>query len=217
MPGKIKVFIADDHPIFRQGLIKILESDSCHDIIGNSGDGMEAYQKISELRPDVAILDISMPGMDGLAIVRKVREDNLPIQFIILTMYKDEAYFNEALRLGVRGYLLKENTSKELLNCIHAILDGKHYVCADLTEYLLNRKEAIDTLEKEHPQLTNLTDMERRILSLIAENKTSKEIADQLFISHRTVQNHRAHISEKLGFSGYNKLLQFALENKSYL
>jgi len=217
MSVKSKVFIADDHPIFRQGLVKILETDSYFDIIGESGDGMEAYQMIKNLLPDVAILDISMPNMNGLEIVRSVRQDNLLIEIIILTMYKDDEYFNEALRLGVKGYLLKENTTKELLNCVRAVLNGKHYVCPDLTDYLIHRNEVISTLEKENPLLKELTDMERRILRLIAENKTSKEIAAELFISHRTVQNHRAHICEKLGFIGYNKLLQFALENKSYL
>jgi len=212
-----KVFIADDHPIFRQGLVKILETDTKFDIIGESGDGVEAYKMIQDLKPEVAILDISMPNMSGLEIVRRIQQDNLLIEFIILTMYKDEEYFNEALRLGVKGYLLKENTTKELINCVHAVLNGKHYVCPDLTDYLLHRNKVINTFEKENPLLNELTDMEKRILRLIAENKTSKEIAAQLFVSHRTVQNHRAHICEKLGFNGYNKLLQFALENKSYI
>jgi len=217
MSEKIKLLIADDHPIFRAGIVKILEEDQSFTVVGQFGDGGTAFERIEDLQPDIAILDISMPKMDGMEIVKRAKQQQFKTEFIILTMYKDQEYFNEAMRLGAKGYLLKENTSTDLINCIHAIVKGKHYVCADLTEYLLQRKTKINTMQKEYPTLNKLTDMEKRVLRLIAENRTSKEIADQLFISHRTVQNHRAHICEKMGFNGYNKLLQFALENKTYL
>ena len=217
MPAQTKIFIADDHQIFRQGLIKLLETENTLDIVGESGDGAEALQMVRDLKPAIAILDISMPNMNGLEIVKQLKKDQLGTEFIILTMYDDEEYFNEALDCGVKGYLLKDNAIADLLRCVRCVTQGKYYVSPLVSDYLVNREEKITRLKSEYPGLANLTAKEKRILKLIAENKTSKEIAEALFISFRTVQNHRTHISEKLDFKGHHKLLQFALENKTYL
>ncbi|NOZ63178.1 MAG: response regulator transcription factor [Calditrichaeota bacterium] len=212
-----KILIADDHTIFRQGLVKILEAEKFIKIVGECGDGLEAFQKIKELLPDIAILDISMPQLSGLEIVQKIRSENLWIEFIILTMYDDEEYFNEAMDYGVKGYLLKDNAASDLIGCIKSVASDKYYVSPLISEYLINRNSKIQEMKKKNPGLINLTVTEKRILKLIAENKTSREIAELMFISVRTVQNHRTNICNKLGFKGYNKLLQFSLENKSYL
>jgi len=217
MVTEIKVFVADDHQIFRQGLLKLLETEKSITIVGESGDGLESLRMIKELNPEIAILDISMPNMNGLEIVKQIKKNDLPVEFIILTMYADEEYFNEALDRGVKGYLLKDNAIADLLICVKYVAQGKYYVSPLISEYLLNREDSIKKLRCEYPGLDGLTATEKRILKLIAENKTSKEIAAELYISHRTVQNHRTHICEKLGLKGYNKLLQFALEHKSYL
>jgi len=217
MPIQTKILIADDHQIFRQGLLKLLETEELIEIVGESGDGFEALQMIREQKPEIAILDISMPNMNGLEIIKQIRKEELPVEFIILTMYDDEEYFNEALDCGVKGYLLKDNAIADLLNCVKCVSQGKYYVSPLISEYLVNREEKVKSLRYEHPGLEKLTTMEKRILKLIAENKTSKEIATELFISHRTVQNHRMHICEKLNFKGHHRLLQFALENKAYL
>ena len=214
---EIKVFVADDHQIFRQGLLKLLESERSMKIVGESGDGLEALQMIREQKPEVAILDISMPNMNGLEIVKQIRKEELPVEFIILTMYDDEEYFNEAMDVGVKGYLLKDNAISDLLRCVKCVTQGKYYVSPLISEYLVNREEKVKQLRHEHPGLDRLTTMEKRILKLIAENKTSKGIAKELFISYRTVQNHRTRIGEKLGLKGHHKLLQFALEQKNYL
>lgn len=213
----ITVFVADDHQIFRQGLIKLLESEVSIAVVGESGDGAEALQMIQELRPDVAILDISMPNKNGLDIVKQLKKNNLATECVILTMYNEEEYFNEALDCDVKGYLLKDNAISDLLNCVKCVMQGKYYVSPLISDYLLHRDGKAKQLRCEHPGIDKLTAMEKRILKLISENKTSKEIAEQLFISPRTVENHRAHISEKLGLKGFHKLLQFAIENKSYL
>jgi DNA-binding NarL/FixJ family response regulator len=213
----ITVFVADDHQIFRQGLIKLLESERSIAIVGESGDGAEALQMIQELRPDVAILDISMPNKNGLDIVKQLKQNNLATKCVILTMYNEEEYFNEALDCGVKGYLLKDNAISDLLKCVKCVVQGKYYVSPLISEHLLHRDDKIRQLKCEHPGLDKLTTMEKRILKLIAENKTSKEIAEQLFISPRTVENHRSHICEKLGLKGHHKLLLFALEQKKYL
>lgn len=213
----MKVFIADDHPIFRQGLLKILETDPFLEIVGESGDGEEALQSLKELSPDIAVLDIAMPGRSGLEIVKETQKEGLSIHFIILTMFSEEEYFNEAMELGVKGYLLKDNAASDLLSCLKSVAEGKYYVSPSISQYLINRNARVKELDQKIPSLSELTQMEKRILTLIAENKTSKEIAAELFISYRTVQNHRNNICQKLNLKGHHKLLQFALENKSYL
>lgn len=217
MSKEIKVFVADDHQIFRQGLLKLLETEKLIQVVGESGDGFEALQMIRKLHPEIAILDISMPNMNGMEIVKQIKKDDLSMEFIILTMYDDEEYFNEALDCGVKGYLLKDNAISDLLNCVICVAQGKYYVSPLISEYLLHRDEKTKKLRCENPGLELMTKTEKRILKLIAENKTSKEIAETLFISHRTVQNHRTHICNKLDLKGHHKLLQFALENKSHL
>ncbi len=213
----MKIFIADDHPIFRQGLLKIMEADPDLEIVGESGDGEEALQLIKELKPEIAVLDISMPGKSGLEIVREIQKESLKLEFIILTMFNEEEYFDEAMDYGVKGYLLKENATSDLLSCLKSVAEGKYYVSPSISEYLINRNARSKELSKKTPSLTELTQMEKTVLKLIADNKTSKEIAAELFISYRTVQNHRNNICNKLDLKGHHKLLQFALENKSLL
>jgi len=182
----MKIFIADDHPIFRQGLLKIMEADPDLEIVGESGDGEEALQLIRSLSPDIAVLDISMPGMSGLEIVSEVRKKSLTVEFIILTMFNEEEYFDEAMDYGVKGYLLKENATSDLLSCLKSVYEGKYYVSPSMSEYLINRNAKVKELSKKAPSLAELTQMEKKVLRLIADNKTSKEIAAELFISYRT-------------------------------
>jgi len=214
---KLRVFIADDHLIFRQGLIKLLESEKSVEIVGESGDGQVAFQMIQTLQPAIAILDLCMPGLSGLEIARGIRDLQLPVEFIILTMHTDEEYFNAALDCGVKGYLLKDNAIADLLQAVSQVAAGKFYVSPLISEYLLNRVQLIKQLNTQQPGLNRLSPREKWILKLIAENKTTNEIAQQLFISPRTVENHRYHIAEKLNLKGPHKLLQFALENKIWL
>jgi len=213
----IRLVICDDHPIFRQGLIRILEQENSVKILAECGDGKQALDLIEEMKPDMAVLDISMPEMDGLEVTRYVYEHNLPTQIIILTMYDDEEFFNTAIDAGVKGYLLKDNATGDLLACIKAVADGHYYVSPTISDFLLNREKRLKSLKSDIPGIEQLTAMERKILHKIGENKTSKQIARELFISHRTVENHRQHISDKLNLHGPHKLLQFALENKSLL
>jgi len=214
---KRSVVIADDHPIFRRGLLQIIEAEPMFEIVGESGNGREALALIKQAAPDLAVLDISMPEMNGLEVVKAVEKEGMRMDFIILTMFTEEEYFDEAMDCGVKGYLLKENATSDLLRCLRAVAEGKYYVSPSISEYLIDRNRRKNELDKKLPTLTDLTEMERRILKLISDNKTSKEIAAELFISYRTVQNHRNNICQKLGFSGHNKLLQFALENKAAL
>jgi len=209
------VIICDDHPIFRKGLIQIITEIKNIEMVGECGDGNAALELIKNLKPDIAILDVLMPDKNGLEVAQQIKEDGLSTKIIILTMHSEESYFNQAMDAGVKGYLLKENASTDLKSCIKEVLAGKYYVSSLLSNLLLQRENKIRSIKNEMPTLGSLTETELKILKLIAKNKTSKEIAENLFISYRTVQNHRQHISDKLNLHGPHKLLQFAIENKS--
>ncbi len=215
MIKNVRIFIADDHPIFRQGLIRILQHEEGFEVVGEAGDGRVALHSLEEQKPDVAVLDVSMPSMSGLDIVREAASRDLPCEFVILTMYREEEYFNEAMDLGVMGYLLKENASEDLVNCLRAVARGDHFISTSVSHYLVKRLEQQNILRAGKPTIETLSPSERRVLKLISDNLTSKQIAEQLHLSYRTVQNHRMNICAKLGLEGYNKLLQFAMENKN--
>jgi len=217
MDTPFRILIADDHPIFREGLVKTIERVSMFSVIGQAGDGAEALKLIKEHRPDIAVLDVSMPIMDGLEVARRLHTDALPTEVVFLTMYKDAKYFNTALDLGVRGYLIKDSIAAELLSCLRTVSAGQYYISPAISNLLVERTRKADALAKKVPSLDKITPAERAILKLLGENHTSKEIAEKLFVSERTVENHRTHICHKLGIHGHHKLLQFALENKEVL
>jgi DNA-binding NarL/FixJ family response regulator len=215
MLAKVKVLIVDDHPLFRSGLRQVVETDLSLQLVGEAGDGESALQMIQKLKPDVAVLDVNLPGLNGLEIARKLQDKRLLTHIIILTMHKDEETCNRALDIGAKGYVLKENAVGEILKAIAAVAAGSHYLSSSISGYLVRRRSRAETLASQKPGLDDLTKAERRILKLIAGKKTSREIAVELFISPRTVEAHRANICAKLALSGSHSLLQFALENRS--
>jgi DNA-binding NarL/FixJ family response regulator len=214
MKPEISVVIADDHPVFRQGLRQIVEVESGIKVVGEAVDGAVALRMIQELRPDVAVLDINMPNMKGFEVAREVRQAGLGVRIIFLTMYDDERMFNEALNVGALGYLLKDSAISDIVGGIRAVAAGQHFISPSISGYLINRAARSTALSEQTPSLGDLTPTELRILKLIAEYKTSKEIAAQLFISYRTVENHRTSICHKLGIHGSNALIKFALEHR---
>jgi DNA-binding NarL/FixJ family response regulator len=215
MPEKIKVMIVDDHPLFRNGLRQVIDGDSSFEIVGETGDGEAALKLIHEKKPDVAVLDVNLPNLSGLDIARKLKGRRQPTHVVILTMHKEEDIINHALDLGVKGFVLKENAVEEILKAIAAVAAGEHYLSSSISGYLVRRRNRSEALAVQKPGLDDLTKAERRILRLIAEKKTSREIAAELFISPRTVEAHRANICTKLELTGSHSLLQFALENRS--
>jgi DNA-binding NarL/FixJ family response regulator len=216
-PGKIDVVIVDDHPLFRQGLRQAVEVDTRFHLAGETDNGQAALDLIRQLQPDVAVLDLNLPGMNGLEVAAALQSKKSRTHLVVLTMLKDEAAFNKALNLGVQGYVLKENAAGEILSCIAAVARGEAYVSPSLTDFLLRRRSRGDRLAAQKPGLDDLTMAEKRILKRVAAGRTNKEIAAELFISPRTVESHRANICEKLGLTGSNRLLQFALENRDAL
>jgi DNA-binding NarL/FixJ family response regulator len=212
-----RVVIADDHPIFREGLVRTIDRHRSFLVVGEAADGGEALRLITEVHPDVAVLDVSMPVMDGLEVARRAHQSALPTQLVILTMYKDAAYFNAALDLGVRGYVVKDDAVAQLMACLAAVGAGETYVSPSFSHLMAERYGSGGMHGKDRPLREQLTPAELSILRMVSENRTSKEIAEKLYVSVRTVENHRMHMCVKLGLKGPHALLQFALENRSVL
>jgi DNA-binding NarL/FixJ family response regulator len=215
--SKTRVVIVDDHPLFREGLRHAIEGSPRFEVAAEAGKGENALSLILQEKPDLAVLDVNLPDMTGFDLIAALRKKKCSVPVVILTMLKDEQAFNTALNLKVSGYVLKENASAEILNCIEAVANGDSYVSPSLTDFLLRRRSRAEQLARKKPGLDDLTVAERRVLKRIADGRTSREIATEFFISPRTVESHRAHICEKLGLSGSNKLLHFALQNRDAL
>jgi DNA-binding NarL/FixJ family response regulator len=214
---KLRVLIADDHPIFRKGLLLAIGTEHSIDIIGEAEDGQQALRLAEELKPDVIVLDIEMPELNGLQVAEEIIKRHLPVHIVFLTMYKEEDMFNAAMDLGVKGYVLKESAVSDIVKSIKTVAAGRYFLSPSISEYLISRSDHARSLLKKKPQLENLTVTERKVLRLISENKTSKEIGDELNISYRTVENHRSNICNKLEIHGSHSLLKFAIEYKTVL
>lgn len=217
MKTETRIVIADDHSIFRKGLKAIIESEKSLLVIAEAANGEDALSKIEELRPDVAILDVDMPKMDGFQVVKELRGRRIAVECIFLTIHSEEDVFNEALNLGVKGYVLKDSSSTDIVNAIHALREGHHYTSPSMTTHLINRSKQSGSLLQRAASVKDLTPTERRILQMIADYKTSKQIAEELCIHYRTVDNHRTNISAKLGLRGSHALIKFALQHQSEL
>lgn len=217
MKNEIKILIADDHPVFRKGLIQVVSSDAALNVVAEAEDGESALELIEQHAPEVVLLDVDMPKMDGIAVAQAIGEKNLPVEIVFLTMHKDEDVFNEAMDAGAKGFVLKESAVTDIIQSIRAVAAGEHFISPQLSSYLINRTRAAASLVRQKPSLQNLTQTERRILKMIAEKKTSREIAEELFVSIRTIENHRANICAKLDLRGAHVLLKFALENRAAL
>jgi DNA-binding NarL/FixJ family response regulator len=210
------ILIADDHPIFRKGLAEVISSGSEYSVIAECGDGVSALRMIKELNPDIALLDIQMPKMTGFEVLKVVNEAQLTTNVIFLTMHSEENIFEKAMDLGAKGYLLKESVTDDILTCLKIVLAGRFYVSGSISDYLVRLTSKLKA-GNERTGIQKLTSTEMKVLKLIAEKLSSKEIAERLFVSVRTVENHRNNICIKLDLHGANALLPFAIENKHLL
>ena len=210
---KIKIFIADDHPIFRSGLRQLIETAPQMAVIGEAKDGAEAIERLLASPADVALLDIDMPKADGFEVLTALREKGITLQIVFLTMHKDEQFLNAALDLGVRGFLVKDSASDEVLDCINAVINREEFISPQLTGLLLKRLRHAQENPARPSLFDQLTPTERKVLRLIAQFKTSKEIAAELFMGVRTVEQHRLNISEKFNLKGRHALVKFVTEN----
>lgn len=218
MPEKnsISIIIADDHPLFRKGLREVIEAEKHLRIMGEAGDGEAAVQLIDTHKPEVAVLDIDMPRLNGLDVCERVLNPSSTVGIIILTMYDDEALFERAMHLGVKGYVLKDSAADDIVQGIEMVARKGYFISPSLTGHVM-RDSPLRSSSDDRLGLLQLTPAERRILNMIATEMTSAQIADELHISPRTVEHHRSNIIGKLGLSGQYALVRFALQHKDSL
>ena len=209
---QITVLVADDHRIVREGLVGILTADPGIRVVGEASDGAEAVEKAAKLRPDVVLLDISMPRLNGLEAARRIREANPSVRILVLTMYDDEEYVLKMARAGVSGYLLKESAASELLAGIRALQKGKLYF-GEHAQRALQESLQRELKVPEDPY-GSLTNREREVFQLVVEGKTNAQVADLLCISPKTVDNHRTRLMDKLGLPSSAELVRFAARHK---
>ena len=217
MGNEIRVLIADDHPIFRQGLRLIVEAQPDLTVVAEASDGGQALERLQKGDITVAVLDVTMPVKDGFAVAREARERRLAAALVFLTMHKDEHYLNAAIDLGVPGYVLKDNATTEIVDCVRTVAGGGEYISPTLSSFLIRRRARTTHLADEKPALDQLTPAERRVLRLIADGLTSREIGGQLGIGVRTVEHHRNNVAVKLELRGSHALVKFAIKHQSDL
>lgn len=210
----LHIFLADDHPIFRAGLRQILESQKEFKIIGEASNGEEALNQIRKNPPDIFILDVSMPVMNGIETARKCREEGFEFEILFLTMHQEKALIRTAADLRVRGYVLKESATEEIVEAVHAVAQHSEYISRSIAKLLLKPSSSQRFGKQTNQDLTSLTKAEIKILAIVSSDKTSKEIADELGLSVRTVENHRNRASKKLGLSGSHSLVKFAYKHR---
>ncbi len=209
-PGVVTLILADDHDVVRLGLRRLLEVEADLNVVGEASDGLQVLPMVERLRPDILVLDLVMPGLNGLEVVRQVKKRVPKTHVIVLSMHANEAYVFEALRNGAVAYVLKGSNGSELVQAIRSVLAGQRYLSPPLSE------RAIQTyIEKAEgvalDAYDRLTSREREVLQLAAEGHANAEIADRLFISRRTVETHRANVFQKLGLRTQTDLVRFAL------
>jgi len=217
MNNKIKIIIADDHPMMRSGVKSVLLTDPKIEIISEAKDGEEAYNLIKKYLPDVALLDVEMPKLTGLEIARRVAVENIKTKIVFLTMSKEEDMFNEAMDSGAYGYVLKENAVEDVLESVKTVSENRYYISPNISGYLVKRLNTRKDFASQQPSINDLTKSERAILKLISQDRTTLQIADELHISYKTVENHRNNISKKLNLSGTHSLVKFAIRNRSLI
>lgn len=211
----IKVVIADDHPIFRSGLVSVFSQQSDIEIVGAAANGHEALSLIKSSEADVAILDVDMPELDGIETARQLKEAFPSVAVVFLTMHRDTTILRSMKTLNAKGYVLKDSALNDIVDCVRRVSKGKTFIGTGLDELVL---EAVDSLSlRSVPQIARLTQTELQIIRLVGEYKTSKEIAQELFVSIKTIETHRYNICLKLGISGPHALLAFAVEHQRHL
>lgn len=215
-PGtNVTILIADDHPLFLKGLREIIEEESEWRVIASVLNGRDAFEFIKLNSPDIAILDINMPEMDGLEVARQINEQGLSTAIIILTMYDDELLISRSVSYGVKGFIIKESAIDDIIAGVEAVVQGGYFLSPKLSDRLFHGMSENSILQ--NVVRMNLTKMERKVIRLVSEDLTTKEIAEKLFISPKTVENHRSNICKKLKLHGKNALLRYVLDHKETL
>jgi DNA-binding NarL/FixJ family response regulator len=212
MGFKAKVLIADDHALVRQGIASFLKMSDAYEVVGEAADGVEAIQAVKKHRPDVVLMDISMPKLGGLEATVEIKKINPDIKILVLTQYEDTVYIRRFFKAGVSGYLLKKAVGVELLTALETVLAGRKYVHPSIASCVVDGYIGVQKGEPAEDTYDSLTDREKQVLKLIAEGYTQKEAADILAISAKTVVTHQTNISEKLNIHTRAGLIKFAIQ-----
>lgn len=208
----VNIVIADDHDVIREGIKNILKGHDEYQVVAEAANGEEALEKVEETKPDVLLLDISMPKMSGLDAIKEVKRISPQTKILIITVYKAYAYTMKAFEVGANGYLSKEKAAEELLPALAKVMQGKVYLTPSVSSYLVEK-----AIDKQAAQLSDkefLTKREREILHLVGEGKTAKEIAGLLYISPRTVENYKNNLLKKLDLHRTSDLIKYAIKHK---
>lgn len=209
----IRVLLADDHVVVRDGLRLLLESQGDIQVVGVAGDGVEAVQECRRLSPDIVIMDIAMPGLDGIEAARLINEQIKNVRVIILSMHATRDHILRALQCGAYGYLLKESAGNEVVQAVRAVMQGERYLSSSITHKILDDYLAMaDTGEMRTP-MERLSERERQVFHLVVAGKTSAEIASALHLSPKTVDTYRSRIMEKLGVHDLAGLIKYAAQH----
>jgi two-component system response regulator NreC len=211
MTRKMRVLLADDHPIVRDGLKAILEAQPDIEVVGEAASGQEAVEKVGRLKPDIVIMDLAMPGMSGIEATRHIKRQNPDIKVMALTMHDSDEYFFQVINAGASGYYVKGGSSVELLSALRTVGKGDVFLYPSVAKKLLSDYLARVRTGKDRGSFEGLTEREREVLRLIAEGRNNQEIADLLVLSVSTVQTHSAHILAKLGLHSRTELVRFAI------
>ena len=214
METKRKIVIAEDHTILRAGLRALLSGQNGLEVIGEAGDGREAIRKVDTLQPDLLLIDLSMPKLNGIDAIREIKSQHPEIKIIVLTVHKSEEYIVAALQAGANGYMLKDASQNELLLAIDYVINGKTFLSPSISDKVVDAFLNTDKKDKPATVLDNLTAREREILKLVAEGNTNKKIADHLCISLKTVEKHRSNLMQKLDLRNTAALTAYAIAKK---
>lgn len=210
MEKSIQILIADDHPIVRQGLRQVIESDADLEVIAEASNGREALAEIQKHQPQIAVIDIDMPDLDGFQIALGISEKKIAVEIIFLTVHREESFMKKALSVGAKCYVLKDSAVTDIVSAIKAAHQGQSFISPAMMSYLIKPQSA-----NSQESIESLTPSERNVLKLIAQYKTTKEIAEILFVSQRTIESHRLNICQKLHLQGSHSLIKFALQHLS--
>lgn len=216
MSEKVKIIMVDDHQIVRDGIKALISDESWIDIIGEASNHRELFSLLETQKPDLIMLDISMPEMSGIEIARKLTEERPEIKLLMLSMYMSEEFITNAIEAGAKGYLTKTTTQEEILNALKTIVEGGEFYSDSVSNILLKSfiKKTQNKTSESKEEAISLTKRENEILKLFAEGLSNKEIADKLFISIRTVESHKNNIMQKLELKSTVELIKYAIRNK---
>jgi len=213
MTSKIRILVADDHTLLRNGIRALLEDEQDIAVVGEAEDGREAVRLVNLLKPNVVLMDIAMPLLNGLEATRQIKREHPEVKVLVLTMYDHEEYFREMLESGAAGYIIKRAAANELVAAIRAVYNGEAVLSPAITRLLLEDYLSHDVHKSEN-DANALSSREREVLQLIAEGKTSKEIAEILNLSVKTVQSHRTSLMQKLDLHDRGDLIKYAIQKK---